>query len=720
MRTVFLLCLLLGCSALAALEPRDEGLLQTYLDGKALLPGAIPVGYEHRFEVGDLQEAEVLDRGTYRTVRLHIVAKLGDEFVCEIHNGRGLVFAGLMNNNGEFSKAWVGRAGAKPAEVRCARHVHMQRLMHDAVRMPWPFELYNVPATSFSENETFKLGSTELTVQGAEFDYAGVHYQLRRGHGAENWFGSDWQWMAEDVVLFRVKRREKLASPEPLLDWSEVTSGVPKPVAAPAWKPPLEGWTVRKRDDGSTLVFSFDSGGEFLFLDDELRPVSGVDRIGPYGRRVVDAYSPGPFVVPAGLTLQLQAPNSDDWAQLDFLFAQSARLPVSMLVLFGAPAGDRGLRALKDFGGLQSLDVYPQGAELTESGMKAIAGLKKLRELSFTFVEADRGLDLMAPLKAMTSVRRLALHSPLMKEIPAPLKGWSQLESLELTGADVSGIKAFTGLTEVQLLHCTISRGAAEEVAGLPRLRSLEIHTTDFPSALVRKLSMLERLSLTTDSPEDASFIIESAAKLKTLKSLELTVDRLAGEDLLALTRSSVERLVIYGGLEKSEDVAALAKLTALKELQLIKVAGADVIGLQALSALRTLKRLTLAEPVLQRSRSASAELAELSRFDFLEELHLRDCALAKLGPIGLKKFSNLKALTLGKLNLTQEAVDELPSCPGLELLSLDGSLLPQGSVLSLEGLKTLKLVSLKGCLSVSADEVRALAQAMPACTVVR
>ena len=234
MRTLILFCLLLLCSALPALEPRDEELLQSYLENVQLLPGAIPVGYEHKFEVGDLQEAEVLDRGVYRTIRLHVVAKLGDEFVCEVHNGRGLVFAGLMNNNGEFSKGWVGRAGTKPTEVRCARHVHMQRLMHDAVRVPWPFEIYSVPALNYSEGEKFKLGDVELTVQGAEFEYAGVHYQLRRSHGGENWFGSDWQWIAEDVTLYKVTRREKLAKPEPLLDWSDVVPGVPKAVPAAA------------------------------------------------------------------------------------------------------------------------------------------------------------------------------------------------------------------------------------------------------------------------------------------------------------------------------------------------------------------------------------------------------------------------------------------------------------------------------------------------------
>src|SRR5690606_28900482 len=129
----------------------------------------------------------------------------------------------------------------------------------------------------------------------------------------------------------------------------------------------------------------------FVFLDADLNTVSDAPRIGPFGRRKVDAISPGPFVIPANLTAQLQPPNNNNWAELDFLLQQSARLPVSMLVLVGPLAGDRGLLGLKNYPALQALDIYPLGAVTTEAGYKAIAGLKQLRELNLTLAPEDKG-----------------------------------------------------------------------------------------------------------------------------------------------------------------------------------------------------------------------------------------------------------------------------------------------------------------------------------------
>jgi hypothetical protein len=431
-----LAALLLCCAALhAGLEPVDEGLLLRYTSGDAILPGVMPVGFEHVFEPGDLQETEVLDRGVYRTLRYHIVARLDDKVICEAHNGRGLVFAGLMDKNGTYHKAWAGRSGERPVEIKHRTNFHMQTMLHEALRVPWPQTLYNAPARGYREGETYRLGETTLTVRAATYVCSGVTYECLQSHGADNWFGPYWQWSADGVVLMRVTRREKLAAAQPLLDWSKIAPGTPTPIDPPGWEAPSDDWSVQARPDGSTLVFSYNAAGEYRFLDTALNPVSGSERITPYGRGAVDATSPGPFVVPAGCTLQLQPPIDTEWAELDLLLRQAVKLPISMVVVTGPAAQDRGLQLLKDLPQLQSLDAFLLSQTISAKGFASIAAMSKLTELSFTFAN-EAAYAAIGPLKALKQVRKLALRAPDLSAIPGALLGWSNLEQLEFTGKD--------------------------------------------------------------------------------------------------------------------------------------------------------------------------------------------------------------------------------------------------------------------------------------------
>ena len=717
MRLLLTLMLAICCAQLhAGLEPGDEALLTRCISGDVTMPGVLPVGFQHKFEVGDIQEMEVLDRGVTRTLRLHVVAKVGDEVICEAHNGRGLVFAGQMNDKGEFSKAWAGRSGERPTEVKFRRNQHSQQLLHEALRVPWPPMIYNTPASSFREGDKFKFGSTELTVQAASYELAGVRYDLVQSHGPDSWFGPYWQWTAEGVVLFRVTRREKLAKAEPLLDWSKVDAKIPKPATPPEWTAPKDDWTVQPRADGSMLVFSYEAAGEYLFLDRKLIPVRDVPRIGPYGKRVVDAWSPGPFVVPAGQTLQLNTPMTDDWTQLDLLLQQCGRLPVSMAVLTGDASGDRGLKAVKAYPWLESIDVFPMGATVTEAGFKAIAGMGKLRELSLTVVSEEK-LKGISALKDLKTVRSLVLRAPDLMAIPVALTGWTWLESLEYTGKDIKGVKGLTGLTYLSMVHSEISRKSAEEVATLPKLRDLGLHSTNFSVPVLKTLT-LDKLAITSDVAEDAFFLIEAAATLKQLKTLELAVIDMKGQDLSPLAGGSLETLVVSDGLATSADVAAIAKLAKLAHLKLVKIKGADAAALTALSTMTSLKSFTLSNPVLVRSKTASAELAALAKFTRLEELHVIDGGMAKLGALGLDKFGKLKRLTLDNLNIEAAVTDELAACKKLEALSLADSLLVKGAGGKLAAIKTLKQLDLRLNYSLLPADVEALRVALPACEI--
>ncbi|MCZ7608290.1 MAG: hypothetical protein M5U25_20050 [Planctomycetota bacterium] len=713
MRTAFVLALMMACGALqAGLEPRDEALLQAWLKRELKLPGAMPVGYAHQFEVGDLQEAEVLDRGTYRTIRLHVVAKLEERFLVEAHNGRGLVVAGLMDNNGVFTRAWAGRAGEKPDEIEYSEQPGPQELFHHALRVPWSAVLYQLPAVSFRDGEKFKLGATELSVQAPGYELSGVRYELLQSHGEDAWFGPHWQWKAGERVLYKVTRREKLAKPEPLLDWSEVVKGAPKPAKAPEWKSPKDEWEITKREDGSLLVFAYDASGVFCVRGTEPR---------------VEFLVPGPFVVGSGSSLAAII-TTQPWSLQQFAISQAARLPVSELWLHGEACSDKGLHAAAACKQLDALTLYnpsprfavgTPASGLTAAGSKELAGMSGLKTLRFLFGgESEQGTpEFWAPLKDMKGVVELQLTLRGAEAIPAALRGWTGLETLWFWGRGIDGIGGMTGLRELDLTGVEVSAEAGRQLAALPSLTKLHIGGGKFPPSALAKLAKLTELWLGM-AAEDATWLIDSAARLKSLDKLSLAVPGLAGEDLLPLQKSSLKTLAVVGGLDEPDDVGALTKLKNLRELELRGVQGADAAALKALAVPGTLTKLTLTAPVLARSRKASEELAALSAFDYLEELHVREGGMAKAGPLGLAKFSGLKTLSLEKLNIEAELLAELAACPKLESLSFAGSLLPQGAVETLKKLKGLKTLNLRGCLSITPEDIAALKSALPGCAI--
>ncbi|MCB9933880.1 MAG: hypothetical protein H6841_10715 [Planctomycetes bacterium] len=713
MRTLLLLALALACGFLqAALEPRDEALLQAWLNGEVKLPGALPVGYAHQFEVGDLQEAEVLDRGVYRTIRLHVVGKLEDRFVAEAHNGRGLVVAGLMDNNGVFSKAWAGRAGEKPVEVAFNEQPGQQALMHEALRMPWSDALYQLAASSFREGEKFKLGDAELTVQAPGYELSGVSYEVLLSHGEDAWFGPYWQWKAGERVLYKVKRREKLAKPEPLLEWSEVLKDAPKPAKAPEWKPPKDEWEITKREDGSLLVFSYDCRSTFSIDGSEPQPLN----------------LPGPFVVPAGESLTVNVGDSP-WEFEKHVLEQTARLPVSVASLSGSACCDSGLRALEGYTSLRSLTLFRRPSvkglpappdELTADGAKAVARMGTLTELAILFMGQPRlTSEFWSALGDGKAIQTLYLKLPGLESLPDAIFGWKSLNTLHLWETGAGGIDSLVGLTELSLMDVTLSPLACGQVAALPKISKLALIRAGFPAGKLAQMQTLTELSI-REKADEATWLIQSAGKLKALKRLELQVAGLVGEDLIPLRTGVVESLCVYGGLDRSDDVASLAKLKNVRELELTGVKGADVAALKALAAPGTLTKLTLTAPVLARSRKASEELAALAAFDCLQELHVREGGMAKAGPLGFAKFSKLKVLSLEKLSVETELLAELAACEKLEDLSFAGSLLPPDALETMKKLKTLKTLNLRGCLSIAPEDVAALKAALPDCAITR
>ncbi len=709
MRTAFVLALMMACGALqAGLEPRDEALLQAWLKRELKLPGAMPVGYAHQFEVGDLQEAEVLDRGVYRTIRLHVVGKLEERFLVEAHNGRGLVVAGLMDNNGVFTRAWAGRAGEKPAEIEYSEQPGPQELFHHALRVPWSAVLYQLPAVSFRDGEKFKLGASELAVQAPGYELSGVKYELLQSHGEDAWFGPHWQWKAGERVLYKVTRREKLAKPEPLLDWSEVVKGAPKPAKAPEWNSPKDEWEITKREDGSLLVFSYDV---------QCRFATGVTE------GSTTHHSPGPFLITNGQTVILRCDDTGVWEFFEFAIQQSERLPVVALDLTGTGSSDAGIEAACRLKQLSDLSIVLDESallitkRLTVKGLEKLAQAPVLRELAVEVVGIEHTGTFLEWVGSLKELRRLKIQDPGGGNLPLSISALSKLERLDFAGKGIDGIGNLTSLLELRLEGVSVPFEVAGQLTKLEKLRMLELEDTWISPSMLAKIPSLVELRV-SGKAEKVADLISAAARMSEVKTLRVRSEKLLAQDVKPLINSGVEVLIVDSGLDRSEDVASLAALKNMRELELVGVKGADAAALRALAAPGTLTKLTLTAPVLARSRKASEELAALSAFDYLEELHVREGGMAKAGPLGLAKFSGLKTLSLEKLNIEAELLAELAACPKLESLSFAGSLLPQGAVETLKKLKGLKTLNLRGCLSITPEDIAALKSALPGCAI--
>ena len=144
------------------------------------------------------------------------------------------------------------------------------------------------------------------------------------------------------------------------------------------------------------------------------------------------------------------------------------------------------------------------GAGLTDAGLKHLAGLRSLRNLSlggsgFT----DRGL---VHLKGMTGLRSLALGSPSFSDAGlAELTGLVGLNDLSLAGSGVTGpglarLDVLPALKSLVLGPNTFDAEGLKPLASLAALRSLMFYQAklvgDAPARLAT-LTRLEQLTLT-------------------------------------------------------------------------------------------------------------------------------------------------------------------------------------------------------------------------------
>lgn len=274
-------------------------------------------------------------------------------------------------------------------------------------------------------------------------------------------------------------------------------------------------------------------------------------------------------------------------------------------------------------------------AWVSDTDMERIAQLKHLRKLDLALGQiGERGL---ARMRAMRSVTDLTLYySEFVADVAlANLRGWKQLERLNLRGTDVTDtslayIGELTGLRALDLSFTQVTDNGLEHLGNLtqleelsiggnkvtgsglqvlrllPKLRSLNVNgaqkrnsgmwvtsVTDFDLGMIGSLKSLEALDLGGTKTTDLG--LERLAGLTRLRELNVSRTAAGAAGLAAVSKLPVERLSLWKAAKVGDE--AMTPLAAMKTLKSLDLSGTAVTdrGLETLGR-SGLERLYLRE----------------------------------------------------------------------------------------------------------------------------
>lgn len=256
-------------------------------------------------------------------------------------------------------------------------------------------------------------------------------------------------------------------------------------------------------------------------------------------------------------------------------------------------ATGEGFRHLQRLPKLKLLSL--DGAEFTEEGAEAIAGLPELDWLLLIGCVREENQKSLVPIGRMPKLTSLDINGTLTTE------GFAALAPLKLTQLNLSsskfdnaGFPLLTGSRNT-LTELVMAFGATVSDEGIRHI------VANFPN--------IERTSASYGSTCTGASIRE-LAKLPKLKSLSWWVKGMQTSDYVLLADLPViERIGLSFGTDITDEaLPAFAKCQHLKELALSETAITDV-GLRALQDIRPLKTVDL-----QKTKITPAGLAEFQK----------------------------------------------------------------------------------------------------------
>jgi prepilin-type processing-associated H-X9-DG protein len=390
----------------------------------------------------------------------------------------------------------------------------------------------------------------------------------------------------------------------------------------------------------------------------------------------------GDVEVPPGKRLYLLV-NAGSWRDLSWFsrLRPDDLYSLSFTSTRDGPRPDDGcMPPVAHLTGLRHLAM--EGTRITDRGMKYLAGLTALEELSLSPRVTDAGL---ASLAGLSSLKRL--YFPQTGAVTsAGLRHLSKLTALEeLYLGERIGDAGLAHLRGLPHLHYLCLYGAGFTDAGLvyvkeiPSLRVFSVHEnlsriTDAGLVHIAQLPNLEILCLHgMKNITDAGIV--HLAGLRSLKKLDIGSSQITDKGLASLKQlKTLERLNLPQDQHGITD-AGLAHLAELSNLRHLEIS-----------------RIHFAIPGMNKEYYTDRGLADLARLSQLEDLHLGSIGVTDAGMDHVAKLTNLKWLHLfGCEQVTDRGLAKLAALKSLENLDVSESQLTVGGLAALNSLPNLK-----------------------------
>lgn len=185
-------------------------------------------------------------------------------------------------------------------------------------------------------------------------------------------------------------------------------------------------------------------------------------------------------------------------------------------------------------------------------------------------------------------------------------------------------------------------------------------------------------------------------------------LQKIAGTDFHSfLDRTSLIKVTMAG--EKIGD-AELAKLAGLPEIRELNLRDSSITneGLKTIAQLKSLRQLEL----------RGTKISDVSPLAALPELEALSASFSEVRETNfesLQQFPKLRSFGAAGLKITDSGVAVLAKLSNLKALTINGAILSENGLQPLQGMKGLKVLSIKDCQCNPAD-VAALKTALPEC----